>query len=313
LFTYNREKLNILNKIKNLYINYKKNNKIKNRVVKKLLVLQLEKKIKDYRLKTLKQLIYKNKNILNKKINNEKNLLLMTLKKKHINDIKILMLKQYLNIKNYSFEIEKLFFNYNKLLLLNDYKFKDFFLVYLKGLIKKFYNKDVEFKIINLKQLHLNSDIFLQSIALKLKNRNNNVLKVFNNVLNLVKLPILNKPCCNFIEKNYKNKNNKIHIVNRIFRYNNLSYLFNNITINVFNGLKHKYVIGVRLEAQGRLTKRLTASRSIFKFKSKGNIKNIDSSDKGISTVILKGNTKSNIQYTLVNSKTPNGSFGLRG
>jgi hypothetical protein len=303
--------------MKNLYLNYKKNNIIKNRVAKKLLVLQLEKKIKDYRFKTLKQIIYKNKNILNKKINNEKKLLLTTLKKKHFKDIKILMLKQYLIIKNYGFEIEKFFFNYNKLLLLNDYKFKDFFLIYLKGLIKKIYSKDVEFKIINLKQLHLNSDIFLQSIALKLKNRNNNVLKVFNNALNLVKLPLLNKklnkPYYNFIEKNFKNKKNKIHIVNRIFRYDNLSYLFNNITLNVFNSLKHKYIIGVRLEAQGRLTKRLTASRSIFKFKSKGNIKNIDSSDKGISTVLLKGNTKSNIQYTLVNSKTPNGSFGLRG
>jgi hypothetical protein len=207
------------------------------------------------------------------------------------------------------------------LLFLNNYKFKKFFLIYLKQLIEKFYNKHVEFKIINLKKLHLNNDIFLQSIALKIKNRQN-VLKVFNKVLKLVKLSCLNqylkKPYSNNLIKEIKKKNIKnickdTYFINRIFRY---STLFNNkkiIAINAFNSVKHKYIIGVRLEAQGRLTKRLTASRSIFKFKSKGNIKNIDYSDKGISTVILKGNTKSNIQYTLINSKTPNGSFGLRG
>lgn len=224
------------------------------------------------------------------------------------------MLKQYLKISTYRFLIAKQFINYNKLLLLNNYKFKNFFLIYLKELIKKFYNKHVEFKIINLKKLHLNNDIFLQSIALKVKKRQY-VLKVFNKVLKLVKLSSLNqdlkKPCCKDIELIKKRKKDKnTYYFNKIFIYDNL---FDNIAINAFNSVKHKFIIGVRLEAQGRLTKRLTASRSIFKFRSKGNIKNIDSSDKGISTVILKGNTKSNIQYTLINSKTPNGSFGLRG
>jgi hypothetical protein len=70
---------------------------------------------------------------------------------------------------------------------------------------------------------------------------------------------------------------------------------------------------GVRLEAKGRLTKRFTASRSVFKVKWKGSIKNLDSSYKGIPSVLLRGHAKSNVQYTLVNSKTRNGSFGLKG
>jgi hypothetical protein len=70
---------------------------------------------------------------------------------------------------------------------------------------------------------------------------------------------------------------------------------------------------GVRLEAKGRLTRRFTASRSIFKIKWKGSLKNIDSSYKGLSSVILKGHVKSNVQYSLVKSKTRNGAFGLKG
>jgi hypothetical protein len=257
------------------------------------------------------------KNILNKKIKNEKKLLLLILEKKS-NYFNLLILKQYLKITICSFLIAKQYkqgINNIKLLLLNNYKFQNFFLIYLKELIKRIYNKDVEFKIINLKKLHLNNDIFLQSIALKVKKRQY-VLKVFKKVLKLVKLSYLNQYLKKSygkdieLKKNFLIKKDKNTYFNKIFIYDNL---FDNIAINVFNSVKHKFIIGVRLEAQGRLTKRLTASRSIFKFKSKGNIKNIDSSYKGISTVILKGNTKSNIQYTLINSNTPNGSFGLRG
>jgi hypothetical protein len=70
---------------------------------------------------------------------------------------------------------------------------------------------------------------------------------------------------------------------------------------------------GVRLEARGRLTRRFTASRSVFKLKWKGGLNNIESSRKGLSTVILRGHAKSNVQYSLINSKNRNGAFGVRG
>ena len=44
---------------------------------------------------------------------------------------------------------------------------------------------------------------------------------------------------------------------------------------------------GIRLEVKGRLTKRYRADRSVFKVKWKGGLKNIDSSFKGLSSVIL--------------------------
>ena len=81
----------------------------------------------------------------------------------------------------------------------------------------------------------------------------------------------------------------------------------------VLNSLKHKSMAGARLEAKGRLTKRFTASRSVFKIKWKGSLKNIESSYRGLSSVILRGHFKSNLQYSAVNSKTRNGAFGLKG
>jgi hypothetical protein len=70
---------------------------------------------------------------------------------------------------------------------------------------------------------------------------------------------------------------------------------------------------GVRIEAKGRLTRRFTASRSVFKMKWKGGLKNVDSSFKGLSAVMLRGHVKSNVQYSNVNSKNRNGAFGVKG
>ena len=82
---------------------------------------------------------------------------------------------------------------------------------------------------------------------------------------------------------------------------------------NVMDSLKHKSVSGIRIEVAGRLTKRNTAARSVFKLKYKGNIRNTDSSDKGLSTVMLRGHAKSNLQYSRLKSKRRIGSFGLKG
>jgi len=84
------------------------------------------------------------------------------------------------------------------------------------------------------------------------------------------------------------------------------------ITNAIINGIRNKYVSGIRLEAAGRLTRRNTAERSVFKLRYKGNIKNMDSSYKGLSTVLLRGHAKSNLQYTKLRSRLRIGSFGLK-
>lgn len=85
------------------------------------------------------------------------------------------------------------------------------------------------------------------------------------------------------------------------------------LTNAIIKGIRNKYVSGIRLELAGRLTRRNTAARSVFKLRYKGNIKNMDSSYKGLSAVLLRGHAKPNLQYTKLRSKIRIGSFGLKG
>jgi hypothetical protein len=227
------------------------------------------------------------------------------------------------------------------MLSVNNNKFKNWFINGLKRIISVIYNKKVEFNLVNLKYLHLNSDIFSESIAVKLRNRENRLLRVLKKALKLVKLPSLNK--LSFYDK--KNHNNSALALNKYETLNLNSYISrfkhkdilhvllykifprymdkiespiysqrkNTLQENILNSTKHKNIYGVRLEAHGRLSRRLTASRSVFKLKYKGSLKNIDSSYKNLSSVMLRGNTKSNLQLTKMSSKTRNGSFGLKG
>jgi len=241
---------------------------------------------------------------------------------------------------------------YYKLLLdLNTFKLEDLFISRLSLLVSKIYNKEVEFNIVNLKAIYLNSDILTQAIALKLKDRNNKILKVLRSFLYMVKLPKVNQLKERFAHIKIKNlwtnrvKNLTINSLALNFNRDKINDLLislfinndftSNLLINRSNKddkyeknlfdsktsllnnvlllLKYKSMAGVRLEAKGRLTRRFTASRSVFKIKWKGSLKNIDSSYKGLSSVILKGHVKSNVQYSLIKSKTRNGAFGLKG
>lgn len=242
------------------------------------------------------------------------------------NFVKKYLIKQMLTVK------------YKRLLYLNKSKFENTRLLVLNKLINKIYGKKIELNIINLRYLHLNSDILSQAIAIKLKNRKNKLLKVLTKAVKLVKLPILiNK----LSASGNAYETNNIFLLNKV-RTSNLKPIFtssvsdnkdildqvlqevfsktqeknknsNNIENIVINDLKYKPISGVRLESSGRLTRRFTAARSLFKFKYKGSLKNIDSSNRGLSSAILRGHVKSNIQYTKISSKNRNGSFGIKG
>jgi len=115
--------------------------------------------------------------------------------------------KMYKKYFNKSFlEKEIMIIAYYKLLLsLNKSKFEDKFLLKLKPFISKIYKKEVEFNIVNLKSIYLNSDIFTQAISLKLRNRNNRLLKVLRYFLYMVKLPKINLLKEQFAHINIKN------------------------------------------------------------------------------------------------------------
>ena len=335
LFTYNREKLFLIKKIYEIYDQLKElNNKsyfklnFKKYMLKNIYTLYSTKNVLKKESVKLISKVFKNTSNINKKKNNETKLLLKISSKKSVYDINNFLIffntinNKYKLYNKLLFDLQKLYFYQNKILLLNNYRYRDFFLLQIKSLISKIYNKNIEFKIINLKKLSLNSDVFSQAVALKLRNRKNQLLNVLNKSLSLVKPTPYNK--YKILDYNLENKKKKSYIINinnykfneflnKTFSYKNSIDLTKKLNQDIIYNLKNKFIKGIKIQARGRLTTRLIASRSVNKFKYKGNIKNVDSSYKGLSAVVLKGYMKSNIQYTLVNSVRRNGSFGLKG
>ncbi|MBV8802718.1 MAG: hypothetical protein JO131_07130, partial [Gammaproteobacteria bacterium] len=107
--------------------------------------------------------------------------------------------------------------------------------------------------------------------------------------------------------------NKKIKVKKLSFKLNTNNKKLNGLRFSLFNLLNYKYIYGFRLEGKGRLTKRYTASRSKSIHKYKGNLANIYSSFGGLSSIMLKNNLKSNLQFTKLKSKTRIGSFGIKG
>lgn len=279
-----------------------------------------------------------------------------------------------------SLKKELLALNYYTRFMINQYKFGKF-LPGLKFIISDIYSKKVELNLVNLKYSHLNSDIYTETIAAKLRRKKVSLLKALRRSLNLARLPYkffsvnnaaninnlhslstfksLNVQELNVnnnvnLDANVLNKDKMDVVLNKLYpnslaqSFNLKSYLTltseNSLTENlenvsvqstdmlnqikakavaknvkILNQIRYKWVTGVRLEAAGRLTRRFTASRSVFKFKYKGNLKNIDYSlktdvsKKNISTVMLRNSAQPNLQYSFAKSKKRIGAFGIKG
>ena len=227
-----------------------------------------------------------------KKMDNVVRYLLVNVRKRYIRLYKIpthnvILLKKWI-------KLQKILFNSAKKISFNKSKFHSMNLNFrrlgLIRLIEKFYNKKVEIELVELKSIHLNSDVFSHAVALKLRDRKNKAVKILRKaILQMVRIPDLHtlRTFDDNIEQMNKN--------------------------NVINTIKQQIVSGVRFEAAGRLTRRLTAMRAVFKYRYAGSLKNIRSSFNNKASTMLRGHVKSNSQYNLINSKTRNGTFGLKG
>ena len=297
LYVYNRQKINYVLLMKRKFKKF-----LNKRLTKTLLSLKYEKENYINEMEKQKLLIFE----LIKNENNEiafgtyKSLFNKYIET-NINDLIFKLLRKY-----------KKYFLYKQLLYINQSKFNYNYLTYLNYLIKKIYNKNIQFNIINLKYFYLNSDIFTESILLKIKRDRRKIIRklkylFLKSKVNKISRFITYKP----INVNKLNLNTK-DPVNEIIL--NFSYKKKkSLKKTVLNLVKYKRVTGIRLEAKGRLTRRYTASRSVTKLRYKGNLINIDSSYLGLSSIYLKGNLRSNLQYTKLKSKTRIGSFGLKG
>jgi hypothetical protein len=277
-----QEKIN--NNIRNLFMLYFNKRK------------KLVKKYASWFLNKKRKIRYLKKYLINDDLKRvTRNIYLSLILENSKNSLNILKQSKYFSIlERKNFRIYKYLCNYQDLIF-NKNKFANWFLIYnnfgIINLISKIYNKKVEFNIVNLKSIHLNNDIYSEAIALKLKNRNTKLLRVLKKALFKVKLIRL-FDLCNIDKKTFGYINSKR---------------------DVLNSLKYKLVSGARFETSGRLTRRLIASKSVFKFRYVGSLKNIYSSFVGLPSVMLRGYLKSNIQQTVINSKTRNGAFGLKG
>jgi Mitochondrial ribosomal protein (VAR1) len=190
--------------------------------------------------------------------------------------------------------------------------------------MKRRYGKKITLNIINLKYLYLDSNILGEAITIKLKDRTKRVLRVLKRIMGLVKTPYYKvhfynkKRSLEQFKFNFslldKTLNLDIATINKDIVDN--QYLFekpsNYKPRLLLSHLKHKTISGIRVEGSGRLTRRLTASRSISKYKYMGTLQNIDSSRENLSTVMLRGDMKSNLQYININSNNRNGAFGVK-
>lgn len=218
--------------------------------------------------------------------------------KKQLENLELSFIKFKEEMKDKILDKFQLYLNYRQLIYINKSKFNYNYLQHLKKYLQAIFNKDIEFNLIKLKRFYLNSDILSESVKLKLTKNRRRIFRHLSKLKNKVK--VKKKSLVKAISSNIKKvANNELEKIN--------------IQRNIIRNLKYKNVTGFRLEAKGRLTRRHTASRSVTKVKYKGNLLNIDSSHRGLSTILLKGNLESNLQYTKSKSKTRIGSFGLKG
>jgi hypothetical protein len=318
VYVYNREKFFILRKLSrlNMYFKYileinkprlSKKNQLKKinspfKHLKKGIIFKLINLIPFYNDNINLYNDYRNKNM---ESNNFFILFKLKSNKYILNNIKKIF---YMNIK-------KVFMckYYIGLIYLTNYKFNNNNLTELKNKLYKIYKKKININIVNLKYLYLENTIFLDALMNKLNDRKKKALKVIRKGLSLGKIVKLHPL---FYRKRKVEKNDSNNELNKVDdKLTNLIKLKDNKKnkyINIILGIKNKHVSGLRIEAKGRLTKRLTASRAVYKISYKGSLKNIYSSYNKLSTLILRGLIKSNTVYVNTNSKNRNGSYGVK-
>ena len=319
IYLYNRQKTYLLNKIANIRLSEEILKNVKEKVKKIMLRISEEKKI-----------FMKTPFISDKAERVVKENIFTTYENSFLK-----------NLVSKSLDKEILHLSFKQILYFNKSKFNNTYLTAFTKLIKTVYKKNIDLNLVNLKYLHLNSYIFTETLVTKLKNKKNRLLRVLTASLSKFKVPVENKLATyddiynrsktkqNLMLKNlYLEKIDSIDILQEMLKKlskNNLldkkkleKESFSNIekeelTKTVFNSIKYKSVSGLRIEAAGRLTRRNTAARSVFKLRYKGNIRDMNSSYKGLSSVILRGYAKSNVQYTKLKSKLRIGSYGIKG
>nr|QCX31974.1 ribosomal protein S3 [Nadvornikia sorediata] len=230
------------------------------------------------------------------------------------------------NVFSYSFfmftkELLRNNINYLKhkqTMLFNRFKF-NIYISGIKYILKRIYRKNIEFNLVSLNNYYLNSNILSQIITTKIRKKKNKALTVLKTSIRNIKTPILNnttvkrelvkiKEVQNLVVREYNG------YLDSFITMRGIKWIENNdLEDEVLKNTKNKLISGITLKASGRITRRITAERAKYVVSSVGTLKNVNSSFKGLSSAMVRGYKKSNLESTQLNSKTHVGAFGIKG
>jgi hypothetical protein len=298
MYLYNRQKINLLIKLNKLFkkiLKRKKNFLFKRIFLNRDIMLKLisYKQMKHSIL--LKSSLFKN---LQYKLYTLYRINL--LKKKY----KLMLIKKF-----------KFYLYYNQLICFNKLKFSNLYLQGLINLIRKIYKKNVDFNIINLKSFFANSDILIQPLRYKYRKKRK-LMKYFRRFMNKIKVQTFKL----IDQRNYffndrylilEKKDVVDNLFNDLFLYNKIN--FNSLKEIILYHIKYKKIVGIRVSVSGRLTRRYTAARAVYKVKYQGNLQNVYASKKKYSYSLLRSKFQPNLDYKKLSYKSRIGSFGLKG
>nr|YP_010556897.1 ribosomal protein S3 [Cordyceps blackwelliae]UYS92279.1 ribosomal protein S3 [Cordyceps blackwelliae] len=256
--------------------------------------LQHKNKFIQYKLKSLSKFLLL-KNLYLKKVLSR---IIKTFIKKHL-----IFLRKY----ELLYSLNQL--KFNKLTLLNK----------LSLLLNKVLGKKIEYNIINLKSITFNSDLFTQALTLKFQKRKSfNYRKNILSILGRVNFPKVRKFAdCKAAQSYILNKYKDGKILSYLSFNNPLDGFINkihsmdtnkNIHKTIFNSIQYKNIEGIRIETNGRLTKRYRADRAINYKKWKGGLQKTS-----LHSTLFRGNVNPNVSYSVANNTRRVGSFAIKG
>lgn len=213
---------------------------------------------------------------------------------------------------------------------LNKYKFEENFLSRLGVLISRLFNKKIEFNVIKLDRFQDNPDMITHKVGLKCKTRKVDVASTLNIALVGMELPKERN-----LDKNpkikikdlvdlslFKNKFKDLHIINILnikeFFDRKLNEIYGFLNLQkkyhaTLNEIKYKQLRGYKGRGHGRLTIRYRADRSVRKYVLYGGLNNIDSTFKGLKSVMYRGKFPINNEYSIFVSKRHVGAYAIKG
>ncbi|KAK4550818.1 hypothetical protein LTR36_000398 [Oleoguttula mirabilis] len=171
----------------------------------------------------------------------------------------------------------------------------------LQSLLSKVYSKPVELNIIRLRRPHLDADILSSVVTQKLRDRKSAPRRVIRDAAWKAQLPTDRS----VVELQQAKKQPGTMVTSRALERSSAFGPLRTETSKIIQQLKLSQVSSVRVEAAGRLSKRITANRSQRKVARRGaNAKS--------AGYMLRGFRKAHVMVSQKAGKRRIGSYGIR-